>query len=93
MGKLNISNLQEHGIANRRDETTNAKCYYRNAKHEESLLLNKENIDLAKNVYDVSTLHNTKKGVISYTDWMTAEYAYIEAEQNYLTSLVKISAI
>lgn len=89
MAKLNIANLKED-MALKEDglklQMINAKTEMKNS--EQNLLLNKENIELAKNVYDVTTLQY-QKGTISYTDWMSTEYSYKEAEQNYMTSLVK----
>nr|HPH87615.1 TolC family protein [Chitinophagales bacterium] len=89
MAKLNIANLKEDMLLKEdglKLQMLNAKTSMKNA--EQSLILNKENIALAKNVLDVTTLQY-QKGIISYTDWMSADYSYKEAEQNYMTSLIK----
>ena len=89
MGKLNIANLKEDMALKEEGlklQMLNAKTGMQNA--EQNLKLNKENIDLAKNVFDVTTLQY-QKGIISYTEWISADYAYKEAEQNYMASLVK----
>ena len=64
----------------------NAKTGISNAV--QNYTINKENLELAKNIYDVTTLQY-QKGVISYTDVLAADFSYKEAEINYLQSLVK----
>lgn len=89
MARLNIANLKEDKILKEEGlklQMLNSKTEMKNA--EQTLTLNKENIELARNVYDVTTLQY-QKGIISYTEWMSADYSYKEAEQNYMTSLVK----
>lgn len=53
-----------------------------------NLDINKQNLELAKNVFDISTTQ-FQKGVILYTELLSAEFAYKEAETNYLQSLLK----
>ncbi len=87
--KLNISNLKED--LKQKEEGMKLQLINANTQLENSvknLDINKSNIRLAKNVLDVTTVQY-QKGVISYTDWMSAEYGYKEAEQNYMNSLVK----
>ncbi|HPW87310.1 MAG TPA: TolC family protein, partial [Chitinophagales bacterium] len=52
------------------------------------LSVNKETLELAKSIYNTTTLQY-QKGVIAYSDLLSAEFAYKEAEANYLQSLVK----
>lgn len=53
-----------------------------------NLSVNKETLELAKSIYNTTTLQY-QKGVIAYSDLLSAEFAYKEAEANYLQSLVK----
>ena len=43
---------------------------------------------LKKSIFDVTTLQY-QKGVVSYTEVLSSEFSYKEAEVNYLQSLVK----
>jgi len=53
-----------------------------------NLTSNKETLDLAESIYNTTTLQY-QKGIIGYTDLLSAEYSYKESESNYLQSLVK----
>jgi outer membrane protein TolC len=53
-----------------------------------TLASNKQTMELAESIYNTTTLQY-QKGVIGYTDLLSAEYAYKESESNYLQSLVK----
>jgi len=53
-----------------------------------TLASNKETLALAESIYNTTTLQY-QKGVIGYTDLLSAEYSYKESESNYLQSLVK----
>lgn len=46
-------------------------------------------MDLARNILDVVTLQ-FQKGVIGYSDLLSSESAYKEAELNYLSSYVDL---
>ncbi len=52
-----------------------------------SLQNNKQNIVLAKDVFDNSSLQY-QNGVASLADLLNAEYAYKEAQSNYLDALI-----
>ena len=64
----------------------NAKTGISNAV--QNYTINKENLELAKSIFDVTTLQY-QKGVVSYTEVLSSEFSYKEAEVNYLQSLVK----
>ncbi|HNF49260.1 MAG TPA: TolC family protein [Chitinophagales bacterium] len=87
--KLNIANLKED-LKQKEEglklQLINAQAQMDNAV--ENLNINKANYEMARNILDVTTLQY-QKGVISYTDWIGAEYAFKEAEQNYFTAMVK----
>lgn len=52
-----------------------------------NLQLNKNNIELAKSVFDETSLQY-EKGVTTLTDFLNADYAYKEAQSNYINSLL-----
>lgn len=52
-----------------------------------NLLSNKNNIELAKDVFDDTNLQY-QKGIVTLTDFLNAEYAYKEAQTNYINSLL-----
>lgn len=52
-----------------------------------NFLSNKENLELAKSVFDNTTLQY-QKGVASLSDMLNAEYSFKEAQTNYINSLV-----
>lgn len=87
--KLNIASLKENMAQTEEGlklRMLNSSTQLSNSI--KNLSVNKETLELAKNVYDVTTLQY-QKGVITYTDLLSSEYSYKEAEANYLTSLVK----
>lgn len=47
----------------------------------------KSNLDLAKEVYDASTLEY-EKGQVPLTDFLNSDYSYKQAQSNYINSLV-----
>lgn len=53
-----------------------------------TILTNKENMDLASEVYDNTTLQY-KQGVASLSDLLNAELSYKEAQNNYINSLLQ----
>jgi len=55
-----------------------------------TLMVNKQNLDLAKSVFD-NTNTQYQKGVASLSDLLNAEYAYKEAQNNYIASLLNYS--
>ncbi len=48
---------------------------------------NKSNIELAKTVFDDTSLQY-EKGIVSLTDFLNADYAYKESQANYIKSLL-----
>ncbi|MBN9294735.1 MAG: TolC family protein [Flavobacteriia bacterium] len=54
-----------------------------------SYTTNLENLNLAKEVYEVTNL-SYQKGASSLSDFLNADYSYKEAQTNYLTSLVNM---
>lgn len=50
---------------------------------------NKANLELAKDVYDVTTL-SYQKGAATLSDFLNSDYSYKEAQNNYMTSLVNL---
>jgi len=52
-----------------------------------SLTTNKENMQLAKEVYDASSIEY-KEGQSSLTDFLNSDYSYKEAQSNYINSLL-----
>ncbi len=48
---------------------------------------NKENLELAKDVYDVTSL-SYQMGASSLSDFLNADFAYKEAQNNYMTSTI-----
>jgi outer membrane protein TolC len=52
-----------------------------------NLQSNKSNIELAKTVFDDTSLQY-EKGAVALTDFLNAEYAYKEAQTNYINSLL-----
>jgi outer membrane protein len=68
-------------------QQTNAETQWRNAQT--NLETNKQNIALAKDMLDVTQLQ-VEKGVATLSDLLNADYAYKEAQTNYVTSLLKV---
>jgi len=54
-----------------------------------SLTMNKENMVLAKTVYE-TTQFEYSKGVTTMSDMLNAEFSYRQAQTNYLTSLINL---
>lgn len=50
---------------------------------------NKENLNLAKEVHDITSL-SYQKGAASLSDFLNADYSYKEAQNNYMTSMVNL---
>lgn len=76
--------LQEEGFKvqqlNARNKMLEAYSSYRT---------NQENIDLAKEVYDITSL-SYQKGAASLSDFLNADYSYKEAQNNYMTSMINL---
>jgi len=51
-----------------------------------SFLSNKDNLDLAKKIFDKTNL-NYQKGAVSLTDFLNDDTAYKNAQSNYINSL------
>lgn len=88
--KLNIESIKEN-IKLTEDglkfQLKNAGTRYTNAV--QNIDINKTNLELAKNILEVTTLQY-QKGIISYTDLIAADSAYKEAELNYLSAFVDL---
>lgn len=50
---------------------------------------NQENLDLAKEVYDMTTL-SYQNGASSLSDFLNADYSYKEAQNNFMTSMINL---
>lgn len=87
---LNIESIKEN-IAMTEDglkfQMKNANTKYANAVRD--IDINKTNMELAKNVLDVVTLQ-FQKGIIAYSELLSSESAYKEAEQDYIKSFVDL---
>lgn len=86
---LNIKSIKENIAITEEGlklQMLNADTKMKNAVSD--LAINNETLELAKSIYDVTTLQY-QKGIISYPEVLSAEFAYKEAESNYLQSLVK----
>jgi outer membrane protein len=67
-------------------QQSNAETQWRNATN--NLEVNRANMALAKQVLDVTELQ-MNKGVATLSDLLTADYAYKEAQTNYITSRLR----
>lgn len=88
--KLNLESIKENIAMTEgglQFQLKNANTKYTNAI--QNIDINKTNLDLAKNILDVTTLQ-FQKGVIGYTDLIAVESAYKESELNYLSSFVDL---
>lgn len=54
-----------------------------------NLETNRQNMELAKSILDVTQLQY-EQGVATLSDYLTADYAYKEAQTNYITSLLRV---
>jgi outer membrane protein TolC len=54
-----------------------------------TLTTNKNNMDLAKSVYETSQFEYSK-GVSSMSDLLNADFSYKQAQTNYMTSLLNL---
>jgi len=87
--KLTLMNLQE----NMKLLSYNLELQYQNATTEmmssySTLQMNSESVDLALDVYNTTELQY-KKGTASLTDLLNSDYAYKEAQSNYINSLLR----
>lgn len=78
--------------ANLKLSTNNLDLQFQNAntqlqKSYSDLSNNRDNLNLAKDVFESSTLEY-QKGVSTLSDLLNADYAYKEAQSNYVTSLL-----
>lgn len=97
--KVNTNyNKQRINLENMKAQSTimeeNFKVEYLNARTKlveanTSYQTNLENVNLAKEVYEVTTL-SYQKGASSLSDFLNADYTYKEAQNNYMTSLVNM---
>jgi len=88
--QLTLSNINENLRMTKNNielQQTNAETQWRNAQT--NLETNKQNIALAKDMLDVTQLQ-VEKGVATLSDLLNADYAYKEAQTNYVTSLLKV---
>ncbi len=86
--KLNYANAQE----NMKLSINNFQLQYQNSTTQllssyTNLNNNKENLDLAKDVFESTSLQY-QKGTASLSDFLNSDYAYKEAQSNYITSLL-----
>lgn len=87
--KLSLLNMQE----NMKIISHNLELQYENASTQllssySTLQSNRENVTLAKEVFNTTELQY-KKGAASLTDLLNSDYAYKEAESNYISSLLR----
>jgi outer membrane protein len=88
--KLNIESLKENISITEEGlkfQLKNATVQYNNAVN--NIDINKTNMELAKNILDVVTLQ-FEKGIIAYSDLLSAETSYREAELNYISAFVSL---
>ena len=88
--KLNIESIKENVSMTEEGlklQMKNSETQYSEAV--KNIDINKTNMDLARNILDVVTLQ-FQKGVIGYSDLLSSESAYKEAELNYLSSYVDL---
>jgi outer membrane protein len=89
ISQYNLQNLQENARLN----TQNYKLENQNANTQlqssyASLTTDKDNMQLAKEVYDASALEY-RAGQASLTDFLNSDYSYKQAQSNYINSLIK----
>ncbi|HUM50919.1 MAG TPA: TolC family protein [Chitinophagales bacterium] len=88
--RLNIESIKENVSMTEEGlklQMKNSETQYSEAV--KNIDINKTNMDLARNILDVVTLQ-FQKGVIGYSDLLSSESAYKEAELNYLSSYVDL---
>lgn len=88
--RLNIESIKENVSMTEEGlklQMKNSETQYSEAV--KNIDINKTNMDLARNILDVVTLQ-FQKGVIGYSDLLSSESAYKEAELNYLSSYVNL---
>ena len=88
IGQLDLMNMQENAkinIQNFQLESENANTQLMSSYT--SLITNKENMQLAKEVHEASNLEY-KEGTSSLTDLLNSDYSYKEAQSNYINSLL-----
>jgi len=88
ISEYNLMNLKENArlnVQNFKLENENASTQLLSSYT--SLTTNKENMQLAKEVYDASSLEY-KEGQSSLTDFLNSDYSYKEAQSNYINSLL-----
>ncbi|MDR6560121.1 MULTISPECIES: TolC family protein [unclassified Arcicella] len=82
----------QNARANLKINTNTMDMQFQNAnaqlqKSSSDLATNRENLNLAKEVYDNSELEY-QKGVATLSDLLNSDYSYKEAQSNYVTSLI-----
>ncbi|MFN8261038.1 MAG: TolC family protein [Chitinophagales bacterium] len=88
--KINIETLKENIAITEEGlqlQMKNSGTKYSNAVRD--IEVNKTNMEMAKKVLDVVTLQY-QKGTIAYTELLSSETAYKEAEQNYIKSFIDL---
>ncbi len=88
INQLDLLNMQESArlnIQNFQLESQNASTQLLSSYT--SLITNKENMQLAKEVHEASNLEY-KEGTSSLTDLLNSDYSYKEAQSNYINSLL-----
>ena len=88
INKLDLMNMQESAklnVQNFQLESQNASTQLLSSYT--SLITNKENMQLAKEVHEASNLEY-KEGTSSLTDLLNSDYSYKEAQSNYINSLL-----
>lgn len=90
MAELNLSTARENYNLNKANiqlAQQNALSQWENAQT--SLQVNLKNLDLAKQVVEVTQLQ-FEKGVATLSDYLTADYSLKEAQTNYITALLRL---
>jgi outer membrane protein len=88
IGQLDLMNMKESAKLNVQNfllESENANTQLFSSYT--SLINNKENMQLAKEVHEASNLEY-KEGTSSLTDLLNSDYSYKEAQSNYINSLL-----
>lgn len=88
IGQLDLINMKEMAKLNVQNfllESENANTQLFSSYT--SLITNKENMQLAKEVHEASNLEY-KEGTSSLTDLLNSDYSYKEAQSNYINSLL-----
>jgi len=88
--ELNLLNLQKNFIVSNntlRLQALNANTQLKKSYND--VANNKENLNLAQEVFDITNLQY-QKGIGTLTDLLNAEYSLKEAQNNYITSMLNL---